>query len=86
MWRCQVHRLRPNRRLIVHIFCGLGTLNYFRDTVFVGGEDVEVEDMVGIVLATPVGLLIVELAFFEVAEETVVGHHVSRIEGTLDGL
>ena len=48
-------------------------------------EEIEVEDMVRIVLTTAVGLLVGELAFLEVAEEAIVGHHVSWIVGAFNG-
>lgn len=44
------------------------------------------DDMVGIVLALDVGLFVFELAFFEVVEESIVGHDVGGVEGALHSL
>jgi hypothetical protein len=42
----------------------------------VGGDEVLMDDMVGVVLTLEVGLFVCELAFFKMIEEAVVGHDV----------
>lgn len=54
-----------------------------RVTVFVRGDDVHVVNMIGVKFAFSVIFLLRKLALFEVAEESLVGHDVVRIEGTL---
>lgn len=51
-----------------------------------GGYEVLMDDMVGIVLALEIGLFICELAFFEMVEEAVVRHDVRWVKRALYSL